>query len=201
MFTKCDHDLSFGLRLMLASVHTLLQNAEKFDWELWKTGMLRLDLSPLVSLHVWDMRYREQGVTLTHDHPWHLHSLVVAGELCNQRYFPAAKDDGEVSFEYKKQRITCGADACTLSEAELVRLFKAKPEFVRPGQCYHQHKDEIHMTTAQDGTVTLVERTLQGDRDSAHVYTRSNAVWVDAEPRKALPSEVRTIAARALLWF
>lgn len=64
-----------------------------------------------------------------------------------------------------------------------------------------QTPSEIHETDAQDGTVTLMQKTPTGD-DSARVFWEIGTGWGSAEPRKATPEEVLDITQNALkLWF
>lgn len=176
----------------------ILQNADKFEWSLQGMGMLRLYLTPLVRLHVWDSRYRNDGVSMIHDHlQWSLHSTIIAGELRNRRYTMA--NSGEPTHMCGMLKPGYG---CYFKDSPVpVRLLKAPVEQYRPGQSYRQTPAEIHETDAADGTVTLM-RKVATDDDSARVFWPVGFEWGSAEPRKATPQEVRDITEYALeRWF
>ena len=52
------------------NVRAILRNAHDFDWSLQGFGMFRAYLCDMVRVHVWDSRFRVQGVSDVHDHPY-----------------------------------------------------------------------------------------------------------------------------------
>lgn len=178
-----------------------------FRWELWRTGMLRLDLDNDIVLHVWDDRFRHDGVTMIHDHPWDLHSTVLAGELTNVRYelAPTASTSHDLAQSpttqtFWQSHIQCGVGACTLTEPRRVYLTKRPPQLMSAGGWYRQAAAEVHETIAECA-VTVVTRTFHEERDNANVYIADGLEWGDAAPRPARHDEVRKIVRRALQVF
>jgi hypothetical protein len=188
--------------LVNRSIKMIVEESHRFDWELWQTGMLRLDLAPDLTLHIWDMRFRNETVTLAHDHPWHFESTVISGHLLNRKFWcyktEAARALATRGMAYTKNLLTCGAGACVMSEPEPVLLVEMPSATYPTGARYAQGKSEIHETEAHDGTVTLVKRTFDGNRDQAHVYVPDGHEFGSAEPRKATIEEVAEITSNAL---
>lgn len=186
--------------LLRALTRLVLSEWDAFDWELWKTGMLRTDLDDHTVLHVWDRRYRDESVTMYHDHPFAFESVIVAGRLINQRY--KVFETGLAEDRFWKSRIVCGDNACELEQPKRVYLAPKTPEVYSAGERYEQHPNEVHATVPHDeGAVTLVTKSFNEDRDTAHVYIRQGEVWGDAKPRAARPDEVAAITQKALLLF
>lgn len=98
--------------LLLSMIRNVLVNANLFKWELWRTGMLRLDIDDNVVLHIWDMRYRDESVTLIHNHPFKLNSIVIVGQITNRRYWQYDQETqfalGNPELHFNQQRINCG---------------------------------------------------------------------------------------------
>lgn len=167
------------------------------DWTLQGLGMLRLYLTPEVRMHVWDSRFRVDGVSQMHTHPWTFKSYVVEGDMQNRRWL-RVKKGGQGFFE---QKLKCGAGACLKGKPLAVRLDEEDAEYYRAGGTYTQLPDEIHSTHAAIGTVTIIERTV-GDRDPDHAFVYYVNNFVSAEPRKATQFEVLSICGEALSrWF
>lgn len=180
-------------------VRDILEHPECRDWTLQGLGMLRTYLTEELRLHVWDKHFAVPGVSELHTHPWALDSLVVAGALRNVRYRPTGKVNG---MPYMRQRLKCGAGACLEGEPELAFLRAMEVEYYAAGECYHQEAYEIHQSFPENGTVTLVQRTFNGDRDHALVFWPYEMGWVTAEPRPATEMEVQAITSNALQrWF
>lgn len=76
-----------------------------------------------------------------------------------------------------------------------------EPETYEAGDAYRQEASEVHHTSYEDGTVTLVSREFLPDTEHANVYFRADGSWVSAEPRDATPDEVSAFVERALLRF
>lgn len=136
-----------------------------------------------------------------HDHPWHLDSHIVVGEL-RQNRFSMVKRGAPRGEEFNMTEIKCGENACTLSPTVPVILRRKPLEAYREGEEYRQRKDEIHESFPVDGTVTVVTRKFTGDRDKARVFWQGSNPFVSAAPRPATYGEVEKITKRALdLWF
>lgn len=181
-------------------VQALLEKAEHYEWSLQGFGMLRLRLANGMRLHVWDDRFRVPGVSDIHDHPWGFVSTVIAGRLTNTRYVlrpnPA---DGEL---FHCATIRCGENACLVTSPVLVGLGKSALEVVPAGMGYVQQWTDIHLTTPERGTVTIIERGFRADTEHARVFWPAGAKWVDAKPRPATREEVLAITTNSLLtWF
>lgn len=178
-------------------VKAILTSPFDLKWSVQGLGMLRTYLSPEVRLHIWDDSLRVPGVSPIHDHPWHLDSLIVSGTLRQYRYVVSPFGDEELTMS----AIQCGENACTKTEPVLVKVHQTPLETYTPGQTYRQTKDEIHESLADTGTVTLVTRTFEGDRETARVFWRGDGGWVDAAPRPATLVEVRRVTQKALEGF
>lgn len=194
-----------GDELMLkpSVVKSILKSAPNFEWELWKTGMMRLDLDETNVLHIWDRRYHQPHVTMIHDHPFDLKSTVIAGRIINSRYVMVPEGTNP-SKAFWKSRIQCGAEACVVSEPIKIHLQLKQPETFSVGETYRQLYDEIHATLVQgtEGAVTLVNRIFgRVERHYAHVFVEDGQEWGDAAPRPATVEEVIDISQRALTLF
>lgn len=197
-----------------AAVKAILEQAPHYKWSVQGLGMMRLYLSTEVRLHIWHSSLMVPDVTLVHDHPWHFESVVVEGKLTNRRYFTEFRYPGDRRVPdgvyiggpefFIKHRLFCGPGGCLEDESERVILHKAlkADEICSAGDGYSQSKDQIHYTLAQDGTVTLVYRQFDGDRDHANVYCKGGRPFVSAEPRPAAPEEVDFVVRDTMQkWF
>lgn len=182
-------------------IKAILEHPGDFEWSLQGFGMMRLYLAPEVRLHVWDSRYRVDGVTDMHTHPWHFHSEVIAGEVVNTRYCQTTLADGS-GDHYRQKEILCGVGGHETGREQRVALVRDPPEEIIAGQTYTQLAHEIHSSAPADGTVTIITRAFLDDVDHAFVYAREGSDWVSAEPRPATAQEVKEITQRALeIWF
>lgn len=204
-----------ALRFTRPLVRDVLRTWERREWSLQGLGMLRTHLSREVRLHVWDRRFAVPDATAIHDHPWDLESLVASGGILNTRYTvlpcrgapsPPIMTNQGVREPFVKARIVCGRggandSATLLARGELVWLQPNGNEVLWPGDTYRQRADEVHHTSYENGTVTLVRRTFAQDTEHAHVFFRESAGWVSAEARTAARDEVCAIVEHALLRF
>lgn len=212
-------------------VKTILTEAGSYPWTIQGLGMLRLYLGKERRLHVWTDQ-RVENVSDMHTHPWHFDSQVVVGLLRNQRFIEdtalpvvpghehqlgesalmpgmlvcacgvATPMDRSALQDFNKVEIVCGADACMTSDVQRVKLWPQPIEVYAEGGRYRQEANEIHRTTPEPGTVTLIERRFLADTEHANVYWQGDGGWVDAAPRPATPDEVRKITRYALdRWF
>jgi hypothetical protein len=167
------------------------------DWSLQGLGMLRTYLDPgrTLRLHVWDGEFQAPGVSQMHTHPWDMESYVVSGHITNTKFQQEAPGYG---YGYSRQTILCGEGGGLEGEPEEVWLTPAVREEIGAGGVYRQTADEIHVSSPEDGTVTVVRRVFGSDRDRAYVFWPKGTEWGSAEPRAATGAEVNSICARAL---
>lgn len=203
------------MKFISPMVLNILQNWNNYTWTLQGLGMLRTYVSRGVRLHVWNSKFRVPDVTQIHDHPWHFESLVVSGRIVNTRYQvePCSHTLAQIERAgmrqpFVKARIKCGAGSGEKSSddlrsrGELVWLQPVEPPMTyEAGRSYMQTAKEVHHTSYDDGTVTLVHREFTQDPEHAHVFFRADQSWVSAEPRVAGPDEISAIVNRALVRF
>lgn len=192
-------------------VKAILKSPYDLPWSVQGLGMLRtyLDDKQKYRLHIWDNSLRVPNVSPIHDHPWHLDSLIVAGVLKQRRYHiggitSAVFYEGGYALSsevFQMSAIKCGEGAFTKTDPIQVKAYSRGLETYAPGERYQQTKDEVHETMAEDGTVTIVDRTFEGDRDTARVFWRGDGGWVDATPRRAERHEIARVTERALRNF
>lgn len=187
-----------GLSSVKPLIQKILERPHQHDWSLQGLGMLRLYLTDELRLHIWHSAFRVPDVSMMHTHPWHFHSLIVAGEVIQNRY--AESDTG---LEYHRQTILCGPGGGLLDEPpQLVKLKKKPDEHYSEGEVYSQLANEIHVSVPRNGTVTLIQREFLDDTEHAYVFWESGGEWVSAEPRRAVYGEVKDITQHALkVWF
>jgi hypothetical protein len=182
-------------------VKRILERADQFPWTIQGLGMMRLYLGKMGRIHIWDARIRVPNVSVIHTHFWHLKSTILSGAICNKRYeIATTAEDKDWGLPMKRQRIVTGEGGGLIGDPEVVRLYQRHPpEFYESGDCYEQQGFEIHETSFQSGTVTLLERPLgkQGE-ETAYVFWPAAEEWVSAEPRPATPNEMNMVAQHAL---
>ncbi len=193
-------DMMRGRALRALVKHTL-KNPDRHRWTLQGFGMLRTYLDDGWRLHVWDHAYAVPEVTVMHDHPWHFDSLIVAGMLSNQRFRMEPMPD-KAGATHMMRTIKPGIGLRTLAEDQPVRIRPARQaETYLAGEVYHQQANEIHVSSPQAGTITLVRRERVGE-DVARSFYPITGEWVSGEPRDATYAEIRTICGRSLeRWF
>jgi hypothetical protein len=187
-------------QLLKATVATILRHPEAFGgaWSLQGLGMLRLYLNPSLRLHVWSTKHAVDNVSEIHTHPWHFRSTIVAGKLTNVLY-ETSVNNGIPTME---QRLQCGAGGCLKDQPREVFLIPSCDSVYNEGASYNQHAEDIHASHPEDGTVTIIERTIAADPDHAFVYWPAGQKWVSAEPRTASREEIQQITSNALAkWF
>jgi len=188
----------------------VLRNWSRLRWSLQGFGMLRAYISREVRIHVWNSKFAIPKVTTIHDHPWHFESFVVAGRIVNTRYrvHPCTHTDAQVEAlrlrtPFIRVQIVCGSgggnEPATLkARGERVWLEPLEPTVHEAGSNYRQEASEVHHTSYDDGTVTLVRREFLPDTEHAHVFFKADEDWVSAEPRDATRDEVAAIVGHAL---
>src|SRR5579859_497475 len=110
-------------------IKAILKSPDKLKWSVQGLGMMRTYLSQEVRLHIWDSALKVPNASPLHDHPWHLDSYIVAGEVRQYRY--ALQSPPPVNMVYTPETkvdkfrfatILCGEGACTMSEPQDVWL-------------------------------------------------------------------------------
>lgn len=181
-----------------ADVLAILKDPHRSDlrWSLQGFGMLRTYLAAdeVERLHIWDIGMSVEDVSTVHDHPWDLDSLIISGRLQNQRFVRSTQTQDDL---WNFASIRTGEGGHILNVEPQVRLAAGEVESYGPGERYHQDAPEIHESTPDRGTVTLVNRTFSQKRDVANVYWIAGE-WGSAEPRPATPDEVQHFVDLAL---
>lgn len=186
---------SIAHKLVQSSVKDILQAGHRrpiSDWSLQGLGMLRLKMTNDLRLHVWSPKHAWVTDATIHSHPWRFASYIVCGEIHNSRLMwnPNGERRG-----FKRRLIQCGEGGCALGEEEIGDLRAGGVvESYHQGQTYGQRADEIHLSTAGQGTVSIIER--KGDTGQAHVYYQG--AWDSAEPRTPTTDELLDILSSAL---
>lgn len=165
--------------------------------------MLRLYLSPMVRLHIWDTRYKVAGVSDIHNHPWDFTSEIIAGEITNKLYTVANTKEAIGAAVYLRSGIICGPGGGLDSRgAVAVKLIPTSIETFVAGDTYHQTSHQVHCSCPLNGTVTLVTRTFKDQTEHADVFWPEGTKWGSAEPRAASENEVMDIVNYSLeRWF
>lgn len=156
-------------------------------------GLLRLSIGDNLRLHIWDKALEYPGVSKMHTHSWDLTSYVVCGELRNQRFIEVSR-----GIPHWRRRLRCGVGCEWVGPAEVVFLRSMPIETYRHGQTYTQKADEIHVTDAVPGTITLMNRQYDGPAGEANIYWPILEEWGTAEPREATQAEVAGTISKSL---
>lgn len=173
-------------------IKKILEHPLEHEWSIQGLGMLRLYLDERMRLHIWDDRYEVPNVSKMHTHPWDFESLVIAGFVRNQLFIEVP---GEPT--HFKQSIFCGEGGGLEGSPTRVRLEEHSHEGYMEGDSYSELAHEIHVSSPDRGTVTVVSRTFHEDVDHAFVYWEEGD-WVSAEPRKATHDEILDITRYSL---
>lgn len=188
--------------ILRRAAHVLDQHKD-FAWTVQGFGMIRTYLDPEKEwrLNVWDNRLKIRGVSEIHDHPWDFESWVLAGEIANTRF-----DDwgavGEAcgppsALPFQHIKIVTGEGGGPVGMVDQHYLTAHRPEIYLVGQGYKQLKDEIHVTKAVPGTVTLNRRTPATAAHTANIFW-PRGPWINAEPRQATKAEQYSAIEQAL---
>lgn len=181
-----------------AFVQQILKNALDYaPWSVHGFGFLRLHLPDNMRLHIWDRRLAYPHVSTIHDHlQWAFSSEVISGVVYNHRY----RED-RCGRPYRGAKIKAGYGTRFVDTPHTVYLEEQPVDSIYVGQIYRQKPDEIHRTTAIDGTVTLIRKTPTSEQDHARVFWPDRQDWVSAEPRAATSDEICDVTSLALLAF
>lgn len=174
----------------------VLETWDQHVWTAMGFGMVRtyLDDAKRWRLNIWDDRLRVPEVSEIHDHPWDFTSYICCGQISNIRFKlfkPYAGEPGAADFAlpFQHVQIKTGEGGGPTGPVDEVKLVACRPEIYMPGESYRQFKDEIHITRAVRGTVTLNDRSPPTPEHTANIYW-PHGPWVDAEPRQATQDEV-----------
>lgn len=173
------------------AVLAILDRALSYEWSVQGFGVLRLYIRDLGRLHIWDQDLIYPNVSMIHTHSWDLRSTIVAGVLANIRYTKDMRGD-----LYHGTRLITGYHTAHVKALPDTLLLQGPQEMYTAGDVYEQRADEIHMTEAFNGTVTLMERKedVNGEAD---VYWPHGTEWGTAKPRKATEREIVEACAKA----
>lgn len=166
-------------------------------WTLQGLGMLRTYLPGNRRLHIWHPDFATSGVTDLHTHPWDFESQILLGEVHQNRFTETL----DLPENYVRQAITCGPGGGVCGGPEPVYLEEGPGEVYAAGESYRQEANEIHRSQPLRGTVTLLDRTVRGDGETAYVFWRAGSSWVSAEPRPAARWEVDAFLDAAREWM
>jgi hypothetical protein len=191
------------LEFTRALVRSILLDKSR-EWTVQGFGFLRTYFGPTdrpkqYRLNLWDKRFSVPNVSTIHDHPWDLTSLIVAGQMANQRYVPSHIAAGKPTHAFTtiKTGVDGGIDRDGVSYCHLIPQPR---ESYKIGDTYAQRADEVHQTYFLDGTITLNKRV--GDTEHARVFWPFGTHWVDAIPHPATADEVHTAVKYSLgYWF
>lgn len=188
------------LRPLRLAVLALLDKAMSFnhgDWSVQGFGVLRYYIRDVGRIHLWDDRLRYPGVSMIHNHTWHLRSTVVCGTLKNQRYLANDWKFFSWAEPYKHMRLITGYQSKPTTEPNDVWMVKQSAERYLPGDVYLQTAHEIHETIPANGTITVMERN-ESQQGEADVYWPADGQWGTATPRPATPEEVSMVVETAI---
>lgn len=186
-------------------VKKLLEHPFEHSWSFQGLGMLRCYLSREVRLHVWDPRMAFPNASTLHTHPWDFSSRIIAGRMVDT-VFEIRKDEPAT---HHVQKIQCGPGGCAKGESYNVSLRRAGTRTVGDSlgstgyqTGYTLNRDAIHESRPEPGTVSIIQRSLEGDTEHAFVFWPLGTQWVTAEPRPAADREVKVMTRLALeRWF
>jgi len=166
-------------------------------WRAHGIGFMKTYLDPgkVQRLNVYHEIFRVPGISVMHDHPWGLFSYIRAGRLTNERWHRTHKK-AKMAVLMNEGVINCADYKGIEGKPTIVPLVKERPEIYHAGDFYRQDPDEIHETSAIDGTVTLLTRTV-GSTGHAHIFWSQGQEYGDAS-RNLSEDEVYKAAAVAL---
>lgn len=169
----------------LALVSKILDGAHNFKWSIRGSGRtLRLDLNENTCLHIWNNELAIKGVSIIHDHPWNLESMVICGNMENYVY-----REGNKGRPYLKQKMRVGYDGGLSGQRENCFLNVVKKQVVIAGEIYTQSHKEIHEGFPLTGTITIVNREFVKDYIPT-VYWKATDNIIDNRPKIAKVTEM-----------
>lgn len=189
--------LSREFQLIRELVVRILETARAHVWTVQGFGMVRTKLRDAARLHVWNPALAVPDVSVIHDHPWPLHSTIIAGWIKNCKYVELSQDIAMPN--YHRQDIATGEGGGYIDgTVRAVHLsMQSSVDYFRGSQ-YGQDPAEVHSSHPQPGTVTLMQRPMGPPLQKARVYWPIGKAWVSAEPRPATAEEVDSTATLGL---
>jgi hypothetical protein len=159
-------------------ISVLTTQRGKLKWRAHGIGFIKayLDEERTQRINIYHDIFKVPNISLHHDHPWELRSTIVAGQLTNTRYEIVERG----SELYRCGIINCANFRGLEGEVGTVALRARGEEVYGPGSRYRQLPDEIHATTAVNGTVTIMERTDFTPEGTARIFWPDGSEWVDA---------------------
>lgn len=176
----------------------LLERPLLLDWRAHGIGFIKAYVDPAKTqrVNIYHQMFVVPGISLHHDHPWKLESHIAAGELTNRRYVRSdPEDEGATCF--MEGQIDCVNFQGMSSWTKKTWLHGMTPEVYTAGMRYEQEPDEIHATTAIDGTVTVMRRSPPVGDGTARIFWPAGTEWVDAT-RKLRGKEIMEATGLAL---
>lgn len=163
------------------------------EWSYQGFGMLRcyLDSDKRWRLNYWIPSIAVSNVSVIHDHPWSFTSHILRGQITNIRYEIVRLTPGSRRFAYHE--IVTGEGGGPKENPKECQLIEIGRKVYVPGTHYSQLLDEIHETSALEGTITLNDRSRPTQTHTARVFWPYGTSWVDAEPRVATAEELAMI--------
>ena len=166
-------------------------------WSYQGFGMLRCYLDPQKRwrLNYWLPSIAVPNVSVIHDHPWSFTSYILRGQLMNIRYsmVPVEAPTPPASKRFAYHEIITGEGGGPVATPKDCRLIEIERTIYTQGDVYSQVLDEIHETSALEGTITLNDRSQPTQAHTARVFWPYGTSWVDAVPRAATAEELAMI--------
>lgn len=170
-----------------SSILAILENPFGRDWTVQGLGMLRLYLDEPRDwrMNIWHSSLASVGVSRMHDHPWNFESHVICGRIRNTRYIEVTDGTGDTQMQHS--RLHCSKVGELEGPVTIRDLITGATESYGPGDTYTQTANEIHLSAAADGTITLLRRNRLGTNEHASVYWPLGRPFGDA--RKSPPTD------------
>lgn len=185
---------------LTSMTRAVLEDPEKYFWDLQGFGMLRTRLSDECRINVWDDRYRVDHVSDIHTHPWDFTSTLVSGRLVDETFNPCEmtkSGPGILRGFHAEIKPGEGGGLSGKGVGKAAAFERGSAILLFPGGWYELKHDEWHRSWAARGSVTVNTRARQG-ADLAQVFWWESQFWVSAEPKPATAEEVNDIVSYAL---
>lgn len=182
-----------------ADIVDILDRPFKLQWRAHGIGFIKayLDDAKTRRINVYHKMFLTPNISLHHDHPWELRSTIYAGELTNVRYDYVSPGDENTGELYTMGTLCCHPFDGIGQVVHDVVLRARGEEVYAPYSRYRQLPNEVHATTAIDGTVTVLERGPPSADNTARIFWPEGTEWVDAT-RELGPGEIVSAAEAAM---
>lgn len=175
--------------------------AETIRWRAHGIGFMKAYIDSPANewrINVYNSLLRVPGITVMHDHPWHLTSYVRCGRLTNTRIARSHRKSAG-AFLMNEGTINCENFRGIEGKPDPVVLVRRPSEIVERDQWYMQTAHEIHDTEAADGTVTILHRqAAHGKHGRASLFWPLGDEYVDAS-RSITETEILKVAETAAI--